>query len=550
MSKYLTIVLLLILIVFSAKAQDTPAAPDGAIEEAQVIIEKNREIVLPFANRYFEKVNLENSSTTPETLNFQFKERSFDPGRIEVAFQPQAYQSQSRSFANQSFIKLGYGNYASPIFQANVYSSTSNDWLLGVDVDHLSFGSGAVDEENSAGGRSSLNLTGSKMAEASTFTGRLGYNTRNGYYYGYPEESIITDLDSIRQVFNEFQLGLDWNGKLAEAGSLGLKADFNLINDEYGVSENKFQAGLETKVPLSDVLDLNLGLSGMLSQYTNALGEYKRNLYRVAPGVTFNNDALKLRLGAEIAIIDEDNSINESFNIYPDVRLDYSLSDVVSIYAGAGGGVKQHYFESRARENFFIGDSAIIHHASEQWQGFLGIAANSEKLLFDLHASYGQIDNMGYFVNSVNNPAEFDLIYDTGTTGLLTLGTSIGYAINDVIAAELGASYFGYTTDSLDVAYHMPQVEAFFNIRTKLAEQWSLSTKGQFMSGIVGVDLGNAENIDLDAFFDLSVELNYLIDEHWGAFVQADNILSQDYSRYWRYPNRQFMAKLGVSYSF
>lgn len=550
MSRFFIIVSFFISLGFTVHAQEVPTASDGSIEEAQVIIEKNREIVLPFANRFFEKANLENSTTAPENLQFQFSERPFDPGRIEVGFTPQNYQAQLRSFSNQSFIKVGYGNYASPLLQANVYNTTNSDWLLGVDLDHLSFGSGAVDDENSAGGRSMLNLTGSKMSENSTFTGRLGYNTRNGYYYGYPEETIINDLDSIKQIFNEFNVGLDWSGRLAEDGSLDFLADFNLVNDEYGVSENKFRAGLNTKLPLTDVLDLQLGLSGVLSQYTNGMGVYKRNLYAIQPGVTFKNDVLKLKVGAGLAIIDEDSSLNENFNIYPDLRLDYSVSDVVSIYVGVGGGVREHYFESRARENFFIGDSAQIQHSSEQWQGFAGIAANSQKLSFDLSARYGQIDNMGYFVNSINNPAKFDLIYDTGTTGLLTISTKVGYTVNDVVAAEFGASYYGYSTDSIETAYHVPEMEAYFNVSAKLAEQWSLSTKGTYMGGLVGADLSNGSDIDLDAFFDLSVELNYFIDEHWGAFVLADNILSQDYSRYWRYPNRQFMAKLGVSYSF
>ncbi len=550
MSRLIIIVLVLNFIAVAAQGQEAPPAPDGAIEEAQVIIEKDREITLPFANRYFEKVNLENQTIEPGSLQFDFEERVFDPGSIEVGFTPQAYQAQSRTLTNQSFVKLGYGNYASPLLQVNAYTSTSNDWLLGVDLDHLSFGSGAVDDENSAGGRSALNLTGSRMSENSTFTGRLGYNTRNGYYYGYPEETIINDLDSIKQVFNEFRLGLDWSSRLAEEGRLSLMADFNLINDEYGVSENQLGATINADVPLTDMLNLELGLSGVLSQYTNGLGEYKRNLYTVQPGVSYQNEALKLKVGAQLAIVDEDSSLNENFNIYPDVRLDYNVSEIVNFYVGVGGGIRQHYFSSRAQENFFIGDSAEIQHSSEQWQGFVGIAANSQKLSFDLNARYGQVDNMGYFVNRLSNPSEFDIIYDRGTTGLLTIGTTVGYAINDNVVAELGAKFYSYSTDSLLVPYHVPELEAFFNIKTNLADQWTLGLQGQFMGGITGVNLAEGTSFDLDAFFDLSVELDYQIDEHWGAFVMVDNVLSQDYSRYYRYPNRQLMAKIGVSYSF
>lgn len=546
-------IILLALVTYqitSVRAQDSPPAPDGAIEEAQVIIEKNREITLPFANRYFEKINVEHNRQSTESLQYDFAARSFDPGSIEVAFTPQVYQSSTRALSSQSLIKLGYGNYASPLLQASVFTDTHSSWLLGVDLDHLSFGSGEIDEENSAGGSSALRLTGSKLAENGTFNATLGYNTRNGYFYGYPDETIINDRDSIRQVFNEFQLRLDWTGKLAEDGKLFITTEANLINDEYGVSENKFGAAVGADIPLTEVLDLNLGLYGTFSSLTNGLGEYKRNLYRASPGVTYAKDALKLKVGAQLVMLDEDSTLNEDFTIYPDVRLDYGLSQVVNVYLGVGGGMRQHYFESRARQNFFISDSARLQHASEQWQGFIGIAASSQKLTFDINARYGQISNLGYFVNQATNPAKFDLIYDTGTTGLLTLSTTTGYVINERLGAELGATFYSYSTDSLAAAYQVPELEAFVNIAARLADRWSLSTKGQFISGLVGFEARGMTTVDLDAFFDLSVELNYAIDDHWGAFIMADNVLSQDYSRYWRYPNRQFMAKLGVAYSF
>ena len=41
---------------------------ERAIAEAQVIIEKEREIILPFANRYYEKINLQNNSPNPSPL--------------------------------------------------------------------------------------------------------------------------------------------------------------------------------------------------------------------------------------------------------------------------------------------------------------------------------------------------------------------------------------------------------------------------------------------------------------------------------------------------
>ncbi|GEM_PF-5308073 len=544
------IILIFLVVAVSAYGQEAPPAPDGAIEEAQVIIEKDREIILPLANRYFEKINLEQNQVKPDELEFNFKERSFDPGRIDVTFTPATYEATDVSNGDQSRLKLGYGNYASPLVQADIYTTTNNAWLLGADLDHLSFGSGVVDDENSAAGRSSLNLIASSLKEGSSFNGRLGYRSRTGFFYGYPDEAIVSDRDSIKQVINEFNAAMDWSAQLTNEGAFKLLADLNLTNDEYGVSENLITLGGTADLPVSDLLSLRLTANANFSQYTNAIAEYSRNVYEIDPSVIYSNDNLSVRAGVKLALISEDSSLNENFNVYPDVHLNYGLSDNLRAYAIIEGGLRKHFYASRSNENFHITDSANIQHASETYRGTIGLSTYGPRFSADFFARYSQTENMGFFVNRPDNPSEFDLVYDEGSTGVLSLGTSMSYTINEHFYAELGVSYYSYSTDLQPAAYHLPEVEAFVNIRSQLTEQWSLVVGGQFMGGIIATDLSEHSDFDLDAFLDLSVELAYQINGKWGSFLCADNVLNTDYSRYWRYPNRQIMAKIGVIYSF
>ncbi|MEM8895106.1 MAG: TonB-dependent receptor, partial [Bacteroidota bacterium] len=342
----------------------------------------------------------------------------------------------------------------------------------------------------------------------------------------------------------------DWKGQLTNDGVVGVNADFNLANDEYGVSENRFGLGLGIQSPVGDVLSIGLNARANLSQYTNAIADYKRNLFEIDPSATYSNDQLSLKIGAKVALLDEDSSLNEDFIIYPDVRLDYNLSQNVRAYVAVSGGIQQHYYASRSTENFHISDSANLQHASETYRGTLGLSANGQKLSTNLSASYGQVDNLGVFVNRVSNPSEFDLIYDQGSTGVFTFNGLFSYNVSNSLIAELDASFYSYSTDSLTAAYHLPTIDASFNLISKINDQWSLAVGGQFIGGITALDTETGNVIDLDAFFDLSVELGYQISEQWGAFLRADNVLNTDYSRYWRYPNRQIMAKIGATYSF
>lgn len=55
---------------------------------------------------------------------------------------------------------------------------------------------------------------------------------------------------------------------------------------------------------------------------------------------------------------------------------------------------------------------------------------------------------------------------------------------------------------------------------------------------------------DIDPWIDISLSFNYLITENISAFINANNILSQGYEKYYNYPVQKLNLMAGVGFSF
>ena len=60
----------------------------------------------------------------------------------------------------------------------------------------------------------------------------------------------------------------------------------------------------------------------------------------------------------------------------------------------------------------------------------------------------------------------------------------------------------------------------------------------------------NDNTIELDNIIDLNFKIDYLLSEKFSAFLSLENILGNNYQRYYRYPVRGIQVMAGLSVSF
>lgn len=560
--KSIYLVAILLIGASHVSAQET-LPPDGEIEDAQVIIEKDRKIVLPFAQRYYDKISDQYKPSAGEKPVFSFADWFYAPPSVRLRYTASEYSSNDNNPSTQNEIRLGFGNYISPLVKITLATPQSKDYYLGVDFDHLSFMEGPVDGKNSGAGTSGLVVKGKYLTETATLSGRVGYNSTFGHFYGY-DQALEVDRDTIRQTFNEFNVGVGLDGKPSDNASYNVKAGFNLIKDNFEASESKIELGAKMQFETESNIRAGLALEGTFSKYENNTFTANRNVYRAMPRVSFTANQLTVGVGARVLMVNDSTYLGKEFNVYPDISLDYTFSDQFKVFAGVKGDVRELYYDQVTRDNFFVGNNLQLRHGNQKLDVKAGIAGGSDKLGAELSVGYEQVDYLSFFVNGLSDTTRFDLIYDNGTTSILKTSLKVQYSSGTRYQGSISATYFNYSTSTVEFAWHRPTVEATVRQNFSLNDKLTLKANVIMLGGIKVVE--NYSSIDsyivaeeqwsnivastLPMIIDISVESVYAINKNWGAFLSGENLLSSNYQRFYNYLNRGIMAKIGLKYSF
>src|SRR5690606_15574437 len=110
--------ILLSLSAFAAVAQTGWEEESGEIEDARVIIEKDRKIELPKANRNYERIPpLPDDKNEGETLDYSFRQIDLSVEPAEPQIRVFTIREEPLDKFYGSYIRAGAGNYLTPYLE-------------------------------------------------------------------------------------------------------------------------------------------------------------------------------------------------------------------------------------------------------------------------------------------------------------------------------------------------------------------------------------------------------------------------------------------------
>ncbi|MEQ8423259.1 MAG: hypothetical protein RIA63_01025, partial [Cyclobacteriaceae bacterium] len=104
----------LLIPAFSILAQDQQWEKDGEIEDVEIEILRERQIVLPRANRNFEKVPPRPSEPIKPEITYQFRNLSFNVPDYKPNIRPLRLKQEDISKIYGNYVSVGFGNFSSP----------------------------------------------------------------------------------------------------------------------------------------------------------------------------------------------------------------------------------------------------------------------------------------------------------------------------------------------------------------------------------------------------------------------------------------------------
>ena len=274
-----------------------------------------------------------------------------------------------------------------------------------------------------------------------------------------------------------------------------------------------------------------------------------RSLFSVNPRYEFFPvEDLKLSAGI-VAAFEDDTLDSRNVHAYPDLRVSYPLSPSVELTAALSGGMERVSLHSLSEENMWLGANLPIYHTNKmlEFQAALHTRIGN-KISVNGGFSVATLKNLYFYRNDSLDVSRFTVEYDD-VTDRTNFFASLGFVQSEFFKFLLRGDVYSYSTD-IEAAWHRPTYkvtgETSLNVSNKFLIDVSLIAQG----GMKAFDPVTRARVTLDPAIDLNVRSEYLFSEKFSVFAQFNNILSNEYPAYLRYPVRGFQGLGGFTWTF
>lgn len=523
----------------------------GEIKDVQIEIVKDRQIILPQANRLFEKIPPRPVEPSKQSLEYNFKAFSFNTPELNPVLRPLRLKQEDPTQTYRGYISAGYGNYSTPYLDAFITSKQDKNKLVGAHAFYNKSGKGPVDGKNSAGGASGISAFAQTFSKEISFNGNIGYQNRSTHFYGYPEGATV-NRDTLEQSYSLFNLGVAIGNARKKDFAYQLGGNFSHLKDKFSAAETSVDFDFKGSYRLSDTRSFEIKANFATLNRKDAGVEAKgRNLLQASGNYSFYPvENLKLEVGAIVAF-ENDTLDSKSFHLYPEVRATYPINEFIDFVGSLSGGMEKVSLQSLANENLWLAPAVALSHSNKIFELQAGVRAKlGSKVLAGAGISFAAIKNMYFFVNDTTDASKFLVVYDREATERTNLYASLLYTHSDNVRVSLQGDYFGYNTDEQPEAWHKPGYRVTFGASYNLFKKLIFNLDMIAQGNAKAFDPETFETKKLDSAFDLNFRAEYLVSDRFSVFAELNNIMGNNYPVFLNYPVRGFQGMGGLTWKF
>lgn len=480
------------------------------------------------------------------------------------------------------YTRIALGSRLMPLGEFYYNSTRSRVYHYGAHLKHLSsFGNikrGDIVFPNGQFDHTDVLLFGKINQSSFNLGAKLHYLNDGFHFYGLPD-SVVSDAKTIAQRYQNLGADFEFIGNRGDTSTVNYKimTGFNFLGtkkpiidslQDWRAKENQFY--LNTKGWYnykSETFYVNLGLRRNSYRYGIAdstlnpsdSGLVTNNtIIDFQPGILtqlFNNK-FKIDVGLALSV---DIQKKTKVYVYPQVEIKYSLfNDIFIPFVGIRGGLKQNSLRTFSSENPYLISNLTIqneHNPHEIYAGFKGTL--SSKLSFNINGSSSRILNRALYVSDSSVFNKFNVIYDT--INITKLEASGSYQQNEKFKFDLIGRFYSYQTKNEAFAWNLPQFQFILRGSYNLYDKFLVNLSAKIETGRKAKVYGPGESIveengqyakPLGAIVDINFGLEYRYNTRVSAFLQINNLASQQYYRWYNYPVQPIQVMAGVTARF
>lgn len=396
-----------------------------------------------------------------------------------------------------------------------------------------------------------------------------------------------------RQVVNEFNINALWRGESVNDNQVSyyIGAEYNYFGNKFGFRNFCYDTGFFDEGLTENILNINGGaefllggsdfagadlafqylgyrnlqgnVSGGIYETTENIGGKSFGMLSVTPYYSHRTDNMNLRIGAHVDLSFDNGTF---FRIAPDVRFDWEMSRMFSLYASATGGNEIHTFHNVAARNRYVNPSLLLPTSYTLVDAEAG-------LNFGLFKGFTITPFVGFAVVRdalVTTSKEVLGTYPEPTVATtyeavnmngVKMGLKTAYNYSDKVEFKAAYTFAPQGTKSgYQLADNRPEHVVDAKLKVTPISQFDLYVDYRFMGGrrILNsfIDPSYIQPIqwkslvDLGAFSDLGCGVTCRFTDMFSAYCRLGNLLNRRQQLYYGMYAQSFNVLLGAAVNF
>lgn len=538
-----------------------------------------------------EKINF--PAVITDTMNMV--ERNFlysiTPTRLRALYEPSRIKAariigEPATKLYNNYIRLGMGNYWSPLLDLYWASTRDTKKTYGVRLNHRSSWSSITpDDIKNHYGLTGVTLFGKYIVkDLLQLSSDLSFEHDHNLYYGFDNATLATvmptltrdalELSDIRAKYNIATWNVGVRNMELDANKLGYSANLRLSDLWASWNQNEFNLNLSGDVHYGFNLgDKYRGVAYLHAEwdgyshsayadgemplgYTPAIptdtARGHRNIVKVNPYADFMLGGFQMHAGFTAGWDAFTQGSGTIFRFFPDVVASKELLEgTLVISFGATGGIDANNWNTIRQVNPYVGPNAeqratrhydFSGHA--RWTIGRKLEANAELSYCLLQDDLTFMLDPDYSLDNVYRPVYLD-------DNRLTVGANLAFVNDEMLTLRIGGHYYSYANIDYDVTALMPDAVLYRPDWDFLAaadlnynDKWLFHLEGQLL-GKMQADAGE----ELPTRFGIGAQAEYRHNRALSFFLKLDNLAFQRYYYWAHYPSPRAQFILGLTYT-
>ena len=472
--------------------------------------------------------------------------------------EPAKLQNEPLNKLYHSLLKIGYGPvYSMPYGEFWIANTRARESGYGAHLKHFSSNTHLKDVGYGGFSDNVINLYGKNFYKKHTLYADLNYERNVLHYYGYDTSINKLKDNYTRQRYQLIEPKLQVISHYTDSTHVNHNVSLSYYNlqNYYRESENNIKLNALGSLFINKE---KLNINFLTDFYNHKQSHDTLNDLIVSINPSFEANGKKWHADMGLTGTLDNFKSQTKFYFYPQLNLYYDVYDNILIpYAGVSGGLQKNSMRSLSTENAFVDTTLNYVNSNNKINLFGGLRGNlSSKTSYDARVMYSQVDNMHFFVMDYYTPNliynRFNVIYDNAS--VLNVTGQLRYQAKEKLTMMAKGNYFVYKTKTLTRAYHKPDLDitlsAIYNLKSKIivrgdiyfmGNQWALTPKVKGEETVFEPKL-------INGWADVNLQAEYRYSKMLSFFTRINNIASQRYYRWERYPSQKFNFMIGLSF--